>query len=123
MKKFLIIFLILLMSLTFAAVQAGDLADVQQAGVIRVGLPNEYIPFVFYDDAGNPSGIDTALIQEIARRMGLQVKVINLAYDGMIDSLDLGQVDMVGGAFAVTDERKEKIDFTRVYYSTDNLFR
>ncbi len=122
MKKHLMIFLVLLIALTFVAANADDLSDVQKTGVMRLGIPPEYIPFVFYDEAGNTTGIDVALVQEIGRRMNVQVEVINLAFDGMIDSLNLGQVDIIGGAFAKTEEREKLIDFTRVYYNGDSQF-
>ena len=116
------VFLVLLIALTFVTANADDLSDVQKAGVMRLGIPPEYIPFVFYDEAGNTTGIDVALVQEIGRRMNVQVEVINLAFDGMIDSLNLGQVDIIGGAFAKTEEREKQIDFTRVYYNGDSQF-
>ena len=74
MKKGFIFLFVLLLLLTAAAVQADDLADVMQNGVLRMGSSPEYIPFVFYDDNGNMDGIDIALIQEAARRMGVRVE-------------------------------------------------
>lgn len=122
MKKFLMTFLVLISLLTFISVSADDLTDVQKSGVLRLGVPPEYIPFVFFDDAGNNSGLDVALVEEIGRRMGVRVQVYNLAFDGLIDSLDLGQVDIIGGAFDKTEERQRLIDFTRVYYSGNAQF-
>ena len=122
MKKALILLLSLLTLLMFCSVYADDLADVQKAGVLRFGVPPEYIPFIIFDKDGNQSGIDIALMEEIGRRMGVKVETVNLAFDGMIDSLNIGQVDVIGGAFSKTDERMEKIDFTRVYYAGDAQF-
>ncbi len=122
MKKYLMIFLIMLIALSFAAANASDLSDVQKSGKLRLGVPPEYIPFIFYDETGNTTGLDVALMQEIARRMGVQLQVYNLAFDGIIDSLDLGQVDVIGGAISKTAEREQAIDFTRVYYSGDAQF-
>ena len=122
MKKSLMFLLVFILALTASAVLADDLTDVMNSGTLRMGVPPEYIPFVFFDDAGNNSGIDVALIQEVGRRMGVKVQVVNLAFDGMMDSLNLGQVDVIGGAFCKTDERLQQIDFTRVYYSGNAQF-
>ena len=103
MKKILMILLALWTALTVTAVNADDLADVKQSGVLKMGVPPDYIPFVFIDESGNNTGLDVALVQEIGRRMGVQVQVYNLAFDGMIDSLNLGQVDIIGGAFGDYD--------------------
>lgn len=122
MKKILMILLALWTALTVTAVNADDLADVKQSGVLKMGVPPDYIPFVFIDESGNNTGLDVALVQEIGRRMGVQVQVYNLAFDGMIDSLNLGQVDIIGGAFAKTEERQQQIDLSRAYYTGSAQF-
>ncbi len=121
MRKILFLFLAILL-LTASVVFADDLADVRQSGVLRMGVPQEYIPFVFEDESGKPTGIDIALMEEICRRMGVRLQVISLAFDGMIDALNLEQVDVIGGAFSKTQDRMEKIDFTRVYYKGEAQF-
>ena len=122
MKKGFIFLFVLLLLLTAAAVQADDLADVMQNGVLRMGSSPEYIPFVFYDENGNMDGIDIALIQEAARRMGVRVQTVDIAFDGLIDSLSIGQVDIIGRGMSRTPARQELIDFTRVYYKGEAQF-
>ena len=122
MKKVLTLLFLLMMVLSCTSVHADDLADVKQAGEIRFGVAPEYIPFVFFDENGKESGIDIALMDEIGRRMGVKVTVVDLAFDGLIDSLNIGQVDIIGGAFSKTDYRAELIDYSRIYYSCDAQF-
>ena len=122
MKKALTILFVFVLFLAFTAVHADELTDVQQFGVLRLGIAPEYIPFVFFDQDGKLSGIDVALVEEISRRMGVKTEIVNMAFDGLIDSLEIGQVDMIGGAFSKTESRMERIDFTRVYYSGDAEF-
>ena len=122
MKKAISLLFVLLTVFTFAAAHADDLTDVQQSGVMRLGVSPEYIPFVFYDQDGSLTGIDVALIEEIGRRMGVRIEIVNMAFDGLIDSLKIGQVDIIGGALSRTEERLQLIDFTRVYYKNDAEF-
>ena len=122
MKKGFIFLFVLLALLTTAAVQADDLADVMQNGVLRMGSSPEYIPFVFYDKDGNMTGIDIALIEEVGRRMGVQVQTADIAFDGLIDSLSIGQVDIIGRGMSITPARQELIDFTHVYYKGEAQF-
>ena len=122
MKKYLILILIFILTMTFAGVKADDLSDVKSSGVIKFGTMEDYIPFVFTGNDGNLDGMDIALIREIGRRMGVQVQVVNMAFDGLIDALEFGQVDVIGGAFAKTDDRQKRIDFSRIYYSADSEF-
>lgn len=120
-KKFIFLFVLLVLS-TAAAVQADDLADVIQNGVLRMGSSPEYIPFVFYDDNGTMTGIDIALIEEVGRRMGVRVQTADIAFDGLIDSLTIGQVDIIGRGMSKTPNRQELIDFSRVYYKGEAQF-
>lgn len=122
MKKKIFAILFFVMLITCTAVFADDLEDVKQAGVLRFGHHMEYIPFVFEDSNGDTSGIDIALMEEIARRLGVRLQTIPLAWDGILDSLNINQVDVIGGGLARTDERLAKIDFSRPYYSAETVF-
>ncbi|MBQ6509668.1 MAG: transporter substrate-binding domain-containing protein [Flexilinea sp.] len=122
MKKISAILLIMVFIMSFAAVQADDLSDVLLNGVLRMGTAPEYVPFIFYDEDGNMTGIDVALVEEIGRRMGVKVQTIDIAFDGLIDSLKIGQVDIIGCGLARTENRLEQIDFTRIYYKGEAQF-
>ncbi len=122
MKKCLFFVVMMICALAFSAVYADDLADVQAAGVLNFGTSPYYIPFAYYDDSGEMTGIDVALMQEVARRMGISLKATDIAFDGLIDALEIGQVDVIGGALTKSDERAQRIDFTRIYYNGSALF-
>ena len=121
MKK-IIFLLIAVMLLASAAVQADDLENVKNAGELVFGVSPDYIPFVFYDASGRLTGIDVALMEEIGRRMQVSVRPIDIAFDGNMDALKIGQVDVIGGALSKTETRQEQSDFTRIYYSGDARF-
>ncbi len=122
MKKLFALLLVMVWVLSFAAVRADDLSDVLLNGVLRMGTAPEYVPFIFYDENGNMTGIDVELIEEVGRRMGVKVQKVDLAFDGLIDSLKIGQVDIIGCGLARTENRLEQIDFTRIYYKGDVEF-
>lgn len=122
MMKKVLIFLLLLIAALAPAAQADDLADVMKNGVLRMGSAPEYIPFVFYDENGDMTGIDIALIEEVGRRMGVTVQTIDIAFDGLIDSLSIGQVDIIGRGMSKTAKREEQIDFSRIYYKAQAQF-
>ena len=122
MKKTIVFLLVLFLVLSAAAVQADDLSDVMRNGVLRMGSSPEYVPFVFYDEAGNMTGLDIALVEEIGRRMGVRVQTVDIAFDGLIDSLNIGQIDIFGCGLSKTASRMEQIDFSRVYYKGSAQF-
>ena len=105
----------LLFPLTIYAQGQDQLAAIKQAGVLKFGTSADYIPFVFADGT-TLDGLDIALVNEIGKRIGVKVESIDMAFDGLIDALTIGQVDLIGGALAITPERQKKIDFSRAYY-------
>ena len=116
-KSFLFTVIVMMMLMIVSAVCADDLSDVKQAGVLRFGAPLEYIPFVFQDENDNTNGMDIALMQEVARRMGLRLQTLSFARDGIIDALTIGQIDVIGGGLSKTESRAQRIDFSRTYYN------
>lgn len=118
MKKNLFFILTFVLMIAVSAVSADDLSEIKQAGVLRFGAPLEYIPFVFEDeDTRAANGLDIALMEEICKKIGVKLEKLTFARDGIIDALNLGQVDVIGGGLSKTDERAKRIDFTRTYYN------
>ena len=121
-KAFLLFAVIALLSICTSFCSAADhWTSIQNAGVIRFGTSSDYIPFV-YTEGTELDGLDIALVKEMARRLGLTVNVVDIAFDGLIDAAIIGQIDLIGGAFAITEERQEKVDFTNAYYQSGGVF-
>ncbi len=120
MRK-IILGLLLILLLT-CSVNADDLADVRDAGVLRFGVSPDCFPFAFYNKNDDLTGIDIRLMEEIAALMGVDLDIYEMSADSLVDSLLIGQVDVIGGAFSKTSARKEKIDFSKIYYSTGAVF-
>ncbi len=97
--------------------QAGDdWMRVQRAGKIVVGTAADYEPFEFYSSNYQLDGFDIALMQELGRRMGVEVEFNDFAFDGLLDALQLRQVDAAIAAISVTHDREQIVDFTNLYY-------
>ena len=121
-KAFLLFAVIALLSICTSFCSAADhWTSIQNAGVIRFGTSSDYIPFV-YTEGTELDGLDIALVKEMASRLGLTVNVVDIAFDGLIDAAIIGQIDLIGGAFAITEERQEKVDFTNAYYQSGGIF-
>ncbi len=86
------------------------------AGVLRVGSSLDNPPFSTYDDQGRPTGFDIALITDLARRMGMEVKVEDFTFEGLWAALAQEQVDAAVAAISITPERAQQVDFTNAYY-------
>jgi polar amino acid transport system substrate-binding protein len=90
-------------------------ARIQAAGKIVVGTSADYPPFEFYTAQGQVDGFDIALMDEIGGRLGVQVEYRDFAFDALINTLQLNEIDAAIAAISVTPERDSAIDFSNVY--------
>jgi len=97
---------------------SGDLwAQIEARGSLVAGTSADYPPFEYIDpDTFLLDGFDMALIREIGRRLGLQVEIRDMGFDGLGDSLQLHEIDVAVAAISASVERLAYVDFTNVYY-------
>jgi len=90
---------------------------IEQAGVLRVGTTADYPPFEYFNENFQLDGFDIALIQQIGQRLGVKVELNNFAFDGLPQTVAIGQVDVAIAALSVTSERQAVANFSNVYYA------
>ena len=95
-------------------------ARIQAAGKMVVGTSADYPPFEFYTGQLQIDGFDVALMDEIGRRLGIQIDYRDFAFDGLAPALSLGQLDAAIAAISRTPEREAFVDFTNVYLVSED---
>ena len=103
---------------TVQQLQADELDAIKANGSMRIAMTGAYPPFNFVDEQNKVVGFDPAIGKEIARRMGIEAKVITTAWDGIIGGLLANKYDAIVGSMSITDKRKEVVDFVGPYYTT-----
>jgi polar amino acid transport system substrate-binding protein len=69
-------------------------------------------------ESGEPTGFDVDLAEEIAKGLGLKLRIVNNpSFDALIPTLQDGQYDMVVAAMTITPERAQAVDFSEPYYN------
>lgn len=101
-----------------AETSAGD--DVSNLNLIdpsklTVGMSLQFKPQMYLDDAGEPAGYDVELVKDLAEKMGVELDIQNLDFNGLIPGLVSKRFDMVSVGLSATPERKESVDFSREY--------
>ncbi|NJM96797.1 MAG: amino acid ABC transporter substrate-binding protein [Phormidesmis sp. RL_2_1] len=61
-------------------------------------------------------GFDIDLAGLIAKRLDLQLSIVNLDLDLLIPAVVNGEADIAMAALASTRSRKQKVDFSNIYY-------
>lgn len=75
-----------------------------------------FAPFEFTDASNNFVGIDVDLVAAIAEDQGFSYELQSLGFDAALLAVESGQADGVIAGMSITDERKEKFDFSDSYY-------
>jgi polar amino acid transport system substrate-binding protein len=88
---------------------------IQAAGKMLVGTSADYPPFEYYVGDLRIDGFDIALMDEIGRRLGVQIEYRDFAFDGLGGALQLDQIDVAIAAISITPERESFVDFSNVY--------
>lgn len=126
MKKFLTAFLVAFMGLFLTACQntktENNTSNETNATLtLKVGTAPNYKPFNYKQDS-KLTGFDTDLIEEIAKKNGIEIVWVETNFDGLIPALKSGKIDMIASAMSATDERRQSVDFTKPYYMSKNLY-
>ena len=128
MKKYLCVMLSLVMALSLGtAAFAADDAEVSTvvAGKLTVATSPDFAPYEFYavtDGEPQLAGFDMALAQYIADYLGLELDVIPMDFDGVLNELASGNVDLGLAGLSPDPKRAEAMDFSDVYYQGGQSF-
>ena len=100
---------------------SSKLDQIKANGKLLVGTEAQYAPYEFKDLDANFAGCDMWLAQQIADSLGVELEVVDMAFDGIIPAVQSGQVDLGIAAFTNTPERAEEIDFSDLYETSAQL--
>jgi polar amino acid transport system substrate-binding protein len=85
-------------------------------GVFAVGMAIEYPPMEYYDvDGKTPIGFDVQLAKALADKLGLKVKYVDTAWDGIFAGVNTGKYDAVISGVTITPDRIAAQNFTKPY--------
>ena len=99
-------------------IQAMLPARITESGIITVGTEAYYPPYEsFADDDSTIIGLDPDLLHAIGDVLGVEMKIENLAFDGLLPALDAKRLDIVSAALTINADRVEKYDFVS-YFNT-----
>ena len=74
----------------------------------------EFPPFEYYD-GDEVVGIDAEFAAAIADKLGMDLKIEDMAFDSIIPAVQSGKADIGAAGMTVTEDRKSSVDFTDTY--------
>ena len=115
-----------------AGASADGASDADDATTIRFGCEAAFAPYEWRQDDETDytlpidnapgtyvDGFDIQLMKLIAEHMDREPVVIDMSFDGLIAALNAGQFDAVIAGISATEERKQAVDFSHPYLTSD----
>lgn len=102
---------------------AGDATggvELVNSGQLTMCTNPPFEPFE-YEDGGEITGLDPAIVGEVAKDLGVELNVKSTPFEGLQSGADLetGNCDIVASGISITPERQEKFDFSDPYFDAD----
>ncbi|GGA45322.1 transporter substrate-binding domain-containing protein [Psychrobacillus lasiicapitis] len=111
--------------------KTGSGSATQESDTFTIGLEAGYPPFNWtqMDDSnggvklkGNAEyagGYDVEMAKKIAEGLGKELVIVKTEWDGLVPALTSGKIDAIMAGMSPTKERKETIDFSDNYYTSN----
>ncbi len=118
MKKQTFIVLFMIMAIT---VLAGCTASGSKDGKLIIGIDDKFAPMGFRDDNNEIVGFDIEYAKAAAEKMGKEVTFQPIDWSAKESELNSGRIDMIWNGYTITDERKEKVLFSKPYLENSQV--
>lgn len=120
LKKVLALSLAAIMGLSLVACGSKS-DDSESEKTYKIASDTTFAPFEFEKD-GERVGIDLELLDAIAKEEGFKYEVDAVGFDAAMAAVESGQSDGMIAGMSITEERKEKYDFSDSYYTSKVCF-
>ena len=99
-----------------------SLTTISNAKSIRIGTEGAYPPWNNLNTAGDLEGAEIDFGNEACARMSVECEWVTQDWDGIIPALLQGKYDIIIAGMSITEERKEKVNFTNGYMNDGARF-
>lgn len=108
MKRILFSAIILLLVLAGCSAKSDD--------AYIIATDTAFPPFEYTDEDNNFVGIDVDLMNAISEKQGFDIELQSIGFSSALTALETGAADGLIAGMSITDERKEKYDFSDPYF-------
>ncbi len=92
-----------------------SLEKIKESGEIVMYTNAEFAPFEYIGDNNEIVGVDVDIAKELAKDLGVELKIENVKFDTIIGAIQTGKGAFGAAGITVTPEREEQVDFSVKY--------
>lgn len=93
----------------------------KDGNTLVVGIDDKFAPMGFRDENNDIVGFDIDYARAAAEKMGKEVQFQPIDWSSKESELNSGRIDLIWNGYTITDERKEKVLFTKPYLSNSQV--
>ena len=117
MRKTSLLFMSLLLLLSVIGCSSSASGDKE----LIVGIDDKFAPMGFRDEKNEIVGFDIDYARAAVEKMGYKVKFQPIDWKTKESELMSGRIDLIWNGYTITDERKEKVLFTKPYLKNSQV--
>ena len=89
-------------------------------GTLTMATNATFQPYEYYD-GDKIVGIDVDIAQAVCDKLGYELKVEDMEFDAIVNSVKSGKADFGAAGMTVTEDRKKSVDFTDPYTTAEQV--
>ncbi|MBR2566133.1 MAG: amino acid ABC transporter substrate-binding protein [Paenibacillus sp.] len=113
--------LLLFISICMIVVAGCSSSASKDENTIIVGIDDKFAPMGFRDEQNEIVGFDIDYARAAGEKMGKKVIFQPIDWSSKESELNSGRIDMIWNGYTITDERKEKVLFTKPYLENSQV--
>jgi ABC-type amino acid transport substrate-binding protein len=123
MRKKLSLLFAVLMSLSVLVAGSGAASaneDTSKLNLIKPGklvvcMTLQFVPQMYLNSSGRPTGYDPDLVRQLARDLGLRLEIRNTDFTGLLAGIGSGQCDLASVGLGRTAAREQSMTYVKEY--------
>jgi len=97
---------------------AGSTLDKEE---LVIGFDDQFVPMGFKNESGETVGFDIDLANAVAKKLNKKVKFQPIDWSMKETELSNGNIDLIWNGYSITDERKQKVEFSKAYLNNTQV--
>jgi polar amino acid transport system substrate-binding protein len=121
MKRLITMILVIAAVFSIMAGCSSKAPTTQDKKELVIGVDDTFAPMGFRDKNNNLVGFDIDYATAAAKKMGTTVKFQPIDWSTKEAELSSGRIDLIWNGYTITDERKQKVLFTKPYLKNSQV--